>query len=144
MQSLRSDEACVRTTTLSWSDRAKDRGQHLPGLLGPLAASTDDADQPLRTQRDGPAGEELSQAEHGSVPLQVGRRRGCRHVEEGDHSVVTSRLPIMLVRASRVAIAIVSAAACTSPSTSSVRPTLNAAPRAGWVDSVLATMSPHD
>jgi beta-N-acetylhexosaminidase len=50
----------------------------------------------------------------------------------------------MLGRAGRAATMIIGVVACTSPSTTSARPTLNAAPLAGWVDSVLATMSPQD
>jgi len=41
-------------------------------VLGGLAQAANDADQPLRAERDGPAGAILSHQKHDGVPVQDG------------------------------------------------------------------------
>jgi beta-N-acetylhexosaminidase len=58
--------------------------------------------------------------------------------------VVNSRQRLAFGRVACAAMMIASAAGCASPPATSARPTLNAAPRTAWVDSLMATMSPRD
>jgi beta-N-acetylhexosaminidase len=59
-------------------------------------------------------------------------------------SVTSPRAMRLLHHAGRTITVIALVAACTSPSTIAARPIPDAAPRAPWVDSLMATMSPHD
>ena len=103
-----------------------------PGAIGPriversvrtagaYGSPADHADQPLRAQRHGSPGAQLPQAEHAGVPLQVGRRRRRRYVEEGHDPVVSS--------ARRVGAALAPSSALTIGCAARRRPTSRAHP----------------
>src|SRR5687767_15964044 len=61
-------------------------------MLGAVAEAADDADQPLRPERDGSPGPKLPDQEHGGLPLQVGPRRERGHDEEGLDQLVTGAM----------------------------------------------------
>src|SRR5262245_32913298 len=128
-----------------------------------MAEAADHAHQSLRPERDGPAGQKFSQAEHGGLSLQVRTRRGRRHLEKGDDPMVArgkelarsgkrrSKPGASGVRVLPPAFAVALALACAgnpTPTPNSPRPVsrspLPAAAAAAWADSALATLSPRD
>src|SRR6476646_7590018 len=113
-----------------------------------MAPPADHAHQPLRAQRDGPAGTQLPHQEHGSVPVQEGRGGRGGHVQAGHHLMVTtarhrSRRALTAGAAALVALGMLGACATARGSMASPRATGTAADQA-WADSVLATLSLRD
>ncbi len=78
-----------------------------------------------------------------ALPLQVGRRRGRRHVEEGNDSVVSSWRARAYSLGRRPRRSLRSARAPTG-GRESIRGGPSPSRGAGWADSVLATLSPRD
>ena len=62
MHSLRPDARGIRAPAVPGAHRRADRRGALPGLMGPVGQAADDAHQPLRAERDGPAGADFSHA----------------------------------------------------------------------------------
>src|SRR6267142_5363789 len=105
-------------------------------MLGRLAQAADDADQPLRPQRDGPTGAIFSHQEHDGVPVQERDVVRDRHDQERHNHTLRTRklkavtaLPLVLVLAS-----------CATAG-SGISGSTGAETSAAWTDSVMRSMT---
>src|SRR5687768_8607667 len=105
-------------------------------MLGGLGQAADDAHQPLRPRRDGPAGAAVSHAQHVRISLQDGSERRHRYEQAGNH------LSLRHMRIQAAIAAAIFSAACTSqaarPVSSPVSPAVSGS---AWVDSVLTRLT---
>src|SRR5688500_7168039 len=118
----------------------------MPSVLGRLGQAADDAHQPLRAGRDGPASPPVSHAEHVGVPVQYRRFGGHRYEQTGNHFPLKVTMKRSVIAATALAMACAPAATRSPEQVPSVVtgtvPGSTAAKGANaWVDSVLATLS---
>src|SRR6516225_4677785 len=91
MHPLRQHARGTRAFPVPGADRRARAAGDLRRVLGGVAEAADDADQPLRARPDGQAGARVPDAQHGSLPLQEGERRGSGHQQTGQHHLVNAR-----------------------------------------------------
>src|SRR5688572_2786616 len=116
-------------------------------MLGGLAEAADDADQSLRPECSGSSGTRVPHEQHDRLPVQKRHGGGRRHIQEGHDPVVSSvagtpRAPWQRLPHAMACLAFAACASSGTSTTGTARPSgAEAANRASWTDSVLASMT---